>query len=46
MGQVFQDLQTLLDDGMAFAALDMGDKSDATGVVFVGRVVQSLLAWN
>ncbi|MCY1552791.1 hypothetical protein D9M68_892110 [compost metagenome] len=43
MVQVFQDLQTLLHDGMAFFALDMGHEADTAGVVFVGRVVQTLL---
>ncbi|CPO01337.1 Uncharacterised protein [Bordetella pertussis] len=40
--QVFQDLQALLDDGVALAALDMGHEADATGVVLVVRVIQAL----
>jgi hypothetical protein len=27
---------------MAFAAFDVGDKSDTTGVVFIGRVIKAL----
>jgi hypothetical protein len=40
--QVFQDQQALLDDGVAFIALDVSDESNATGVMFIGRVVQTL----
>ncbi len=40
--QVFQDLQTLLDDCVAFLALDMGHEADAAGVMFVLRVIQAL----
>ena len=44
VGQVLQDLQALLDDGVALRALDVRDEADAAGVVFVGRVVETLLA--
>ena len=42
VGQVLQDQQALLDDGVAFLAFDVGDKADAAGIVFVGGVVQTL----
>ena len=42
MVQVLQDLQALLDDGVAFLALDVGDETDAAGVMFVLGVVQAL----
>jgi hypothetical protein len=40
--QVLQYLQPLLHDGMGLFALDMGDKTDAAGIVFVGWIVKSL----
>ena len=44
MVQVFQDLQTLLHDGMALDALDVGHEADATGVMLlVGRIQAILL---
>ena len=39
---VFQDHQTLFDDRVALVAFDVGDETDATGVVFIGWVVQTL----
>ena len=42
MIQVFQDLQALLDDGVAFLALDVRHEPHATGVMFVLGVVQAL----
>jgi hypothetical protein len=42
MIQVAQDQQALLDDVVALAALDVGDETHAAGIVFVGRVVQTL----
>ncbi len=45
--EVLQDLQALLDDGVALVALDVGDEADAAGVVLVGWVVQDLArAWG
>jgi hypothetical protein len=38
----FPGSQALLDDGVAFLVLDMGDKADAAGVMLVRRVVQTL----
>ena len=40
--QVLQDQQALLDDRMALVALDMGDETDAAGIVFIGGIVQTL----
>ena len=42
MRQILEYLQPLLDDGVGFLALDMGDETDAAGVVFIGRIVESL----
>jgi hypothetical protein len=42
MFKVLQNLQALLNDGMALLVLDMGDKAYAAGVVFVCRVVKTL----
>ncbi len=42
VGEVLEDPQTLLDDTVALLPLDVGDEPDTTGVVLVGRVVQSL----
>ena len=42
MREVLEDREPLLDDGMALGALDVRHKADATGVMFVGRVVQTL----
>ncbi len=42
MGEVLEDLQALLDDGMAPGALDVRNEAHATGVVFVGRVIEPL----
>jgi len=40
--QVFQDLQGLLDDGMALVPLDVGDETDAAGIVFLFGAVETL----
>ena len=42
MGQVVKDLKPLLDHRMALQPLDMGNEAHATGVVFIGRVVEPL----
>ena len=42
MRQVFEDLQALRDDRVAFAALDVRDEAQAARVVLVGGVVQAL----
>ena len=43
MLEVHQNPQALLDNRMALDVLDVGDKTDATGVAFVNRIVQPLL---
>ena len=43
MLEISQDLQTLLDDGVAFPVLDVDDEADAAGIMFVGWVIQTLL---
>ncbi len=40
--EVFQDLQTLFEDGVRAAPLDVRDKADPAGVVFVGAAVQAM----
>jgi len=42
MVEIFQDQQALFHDRVAFLAFDVGDEADATGVMFVARVVHSL----
>ncbi len=44
--EVLENLQALLDDLVAFLALDVSDEADAAGVVFVLRVVQTLRGGN
>ena len=39
MLQIFQNLQTLRHNRMAFLVLDVRDKANATGVVLIGGVV-------
>src|SRR5690606_36344454 len=41
--EVLQDLEALENDVMTFLALDVGDETHATGIVFIGGVVQTLL---
>src|SRR6185369_6330753 len=40
--EVLQDLQALLKNGMAFLALDVGDKAHAACVVLVGSRIQAV----
>jgi hypothetical protein len=42
MVEVTQDLQSLDHQVVGLAALDVGHKADATGVVLVTRVIQTL----
>ena len=42
MVQVLEDLQALLDDGVALLALDVGHEADAAGVVLVGAGIQTV----
>jgi len=44
MGEILQDEQALLNDGMAFMAFDMGDKTDAAGIMLVGRGCKGRIA--
>jgi hypothetical protein len=40
--QVLQDHQTLFNNRVAPVALDVGDETDAAGIVFIGGIVQTL----
>ena len=42
MVEIDQELEPLADNGMRLRTLDVGDKADATGIVLVTRVVQTL----
>jgi hypothetical protein len=37
--EVFENLQALLNNSMALLAFYVGDETDTTGIVFIGRVV-------
>jgi len=39
--QVLEDLERLRDDGMPAISLDVGDETDAAGIVFKTRVIQA-----
>ena len=41
--EVFQNLERLRHDGVALVAFDVGHKTHAAGVVFIRRVVQTLI---
>jgi hypothetical protein len=43
MGQVFQHGQRIGDNLMTFYAVKVGDKTNATGIVFKSRVVETTL---
>jgi hypothetical protein len=40
--QVFQDPDSLFDNAVAFYAVNIGHKSDSTGIVFITGVIQTL----
>jgi hypothetical protein len=42
MVQIFENFQTLLNNRMAFMPLDVGHKTDATGIVLVRTGVQTV----
>ena len=42
MVEIAKNEQALADDLVGFAALDMGDKTNAAGVVFVSGIVEAL----
>ena len=44
--EVLENLQALLDDLVAFLALDVSDEADAAGVMLVLRVIQTLRGGN
>ena len=46
MSQVDQDLQSLDDDVVRLHALNIDHETDATGIVFVSRIVETLLNWE
>ena len=46
MRQVDEDLQSLDDDVVRLLALDVDHETDATSIVFVSRVVETLLNWE
>ncbi len=46
MVEILKNLQTLLDDLVAFLALDVGNEADATGIVLVGWVIHALCGGN
>jgi hypothetical protein len=43
VGQILENLQALLDDRVALLVLDMGDETDAAGIVFIGGVIETLV---
>ena len=46
MSQVDEDLQSLYDDVVRLHTLDIDDETDATSIVFVSRIVETLLNWE
>jgi hypothetical protein len=42
MVDIFEDEQTLLNNRMALLAFDVGDKTYATSIMFISRIVQTL----
>ncbi len=43
MSQVDEDLQSLYDDVMRLHALNIDHETDATGIMLVSRIVETLL---
>jgi hypothetical protein len=43
MTQILENLESLLDNGMGFLALDVDDKPDPTGIFLLCWVVEALL---
>src|SRR5690606_18779196 len=41
--EILQDFEPLTDDLVTLPALDVRDKADTTGIMFIDRVVQTLL---
>ena len=46
MSEVDEDLQSLDDDVMRLHALNIDYETDATRIVFVSRIVETLLNWE
>mgnify|MGYP003334066656 CR=1 FL=1 len=46
MGQILQNLQALLHNLVGFLALDIDDKADSAGILFLFRVIEALLRWK
>jgi hypothetical protein len=46
MIEVFEDFETLLNNGVAFLPFDVCDKTNTTGIVFMCWVVKSLGFWQ
>jgi hypothetical protein len=46
MGEVDEDLQPFFDDIVRLLAFDIDDETDATGIVLVSRIVETLLNWE
>lgn len=43
--QVFQYGQSVVDDIVGPVAFDVDDETDATGIVFISRVIEPLWCW-
>ena len=46
MIEIDQDLQALADYFVRFATFDIRDEADATGVMFIARVIKALCFWQ
>jgi hypothetical protein len=44
--QVLEDLQPLADAVVTFLTFDMRDETDTTCIMFIARIVQTLLRWQ
>jgi hypothetical protein len=43
--EIAKDLEALLNDAVAFPALDVRDEADAACVVLIGGIVKALALW-
>ncbi len=43
VGQIFQNEEAIANDLVRLLALHMGDEADAAGIVFVARIIETLL---
>ena len=46
MVQIFEDGERIRDDRVRFFTFHMTDKPDATGIVFVARIIKALFCWE